>query len=246
MGRELVRAIHDADDLQLAGGTERDDALQFGKDLGVALSESVAQAAAQADGWIDFTVPAATVSALGALPNTPVKFAIIGTTGLDDASENAIRAAAQRIAIVRSGNFSLGVNVLARLVAQAAAALGPDWDIEIIEAHHRRKIDAPSGTALLLGDAAAEARGKRLEDARLSPYDGITGARPEGRIGFASIRGGGIVGEHDVVFASENEVLKLSHQALDRGIFARGALHAARWAANKPPGLYSMKDVLGF
>ena len=151
----------------------------------------------------------------------------------------------ERIAIVRSGNFSLGVNLLAALVEQAAQRLGPDWDIEITEAHHRRKADAPSGTALLLGDAAAHGRNVRLESARLKPHDGITGARKEGGIGFSAIRGGGIVGEHDVRFIAEREILTLSHTALDRAVFADGALAAALWVADKPPGLYSMRDVLG-
>ena len=152
---------------------------------------------------------------------------------------------AKRIAIVRSGNFSLGVNVLAALVEQAAARLGAGWDIEITEAHHRRKIDAPSGTALLLGEAAAHGRNAPLSELRLKPYDGVTGERPEGRIGFSVIRGGGIVGEHDVRFVAEREALTLSHTAFDRAVFADGALAAAAWAADKPPGLYSMRDVLG-
>jgi 4-hydroxy-tetrahydrodipicolinate reductase len=152
---------------------------------------------------------------------------------------------AKRIAIVCSGNFSLGVNLLAVLVEQAAAKLGPQWDIEILEAHHRRKVDAPSGTALMLGEAAARGRDTALADVRLSPNDGAISARREGGIGFASLRAGGIVGEHDVVFAAEREVLTLSHSALDRGLFADGALAAALWVADKPAGLYTMRDVLG-
>jgi 4-hydroxy-tetrahydrodipicolinate reductase len=148
--------------------------------------------------------------------------------------------------VVRSGNFSLGVNLLAALAEQAAQRLGKDWDVEIVEAHHRRKVDAPSGTALLLGDAIAAGRNAKLADLRLAPRDGVTGPRPAGGVGFAVIRGGGIVGEHDVSFASEREVVTLSHQALDRAVFADGALAAARWAAHKPPGLYSMRDVLDF
>ena len=163
-----------------------------------------------------------------------------------------VRAASRRIAVMKSGNFSLGVNMLIGLVRQAAAALpASQYDIEIFEAHHRRKVDAPSGTALMLGDAAAEGRGVDLFKVQTKARDGVTGPRVEGQIGFSVMRGGGVVGEHSVSFAAEDEILTLSHSALDRGLFARGAVEAAIWTAQpapggKPPGLYDMQDVLGF
>jgi 4-hydroxy-tetrahydrodipicolinate reductase len=172
---------------------------------------------------------------------------VIGATGLTEAETAAIARAAEHVAIVKSGNFSVGVNVLAGLVEQAARRLGPDiWDIEIVETHHRRKIDAPSGTALMLAEAAARGRGRALEELVLPPRSGITGPRPAGGIGVASLRGGGVVGEHSVVFAAEEETLTLSHGARDRSLFARGAVEAALWVAAQPPGLYDMIDVLGF
>ena len=174
--------------------------------------------------------PRATLTALEA---TKARAAIVGTTGLNAEEEKQIAEVAKRIALVRSGNFSLGVNLLAALVRQAAEKLGPDWDIEIVEAHHRRKIDAPSGTALMLGEAAAAGRGKALSELRLPPREGITGARPEGGIGFSVLRGGGVIGEHDVSFAAEREVLTLSHHALDRAVFADGALAAALWVGGQ-------------
>ncbi|MGD9981851.1 MAG: 4-hydroxy-tetrahydrodipicolinate reductase [Hyphomonadaceae bacterium] len=255
MGRALVRAAsHDARFL-VVGGTEKSDGQFLGIDLGALAglaplmmntSDTANLAADKAEVWIDFTAPEATVAALDALAGTPVRAAIVGTTGLTPDQEARIAAHAKRIAIVRSGNFSLGVNLLAALAEQAAQRLGPDWDIEITEAHHRRKADAPSGTALLLGEAAAKGRNVTLSDARLKPHDGVTGERKPGGIGFSAIRGGGIVGEHDVRFIAEREVITLSHQALDRAVFADGALAAALWVADKPPGLYSMRDVLGF
>lgn len=255
MGRALIRAAAEDARFSLAGGSERRDSPALGADLGtlaglaalgVVTTESASAAASKADVWIDFTTPDATLTALEALTAAKARAAVIGTTGLTPAQEDALAAHAQRLAIVRSGNFSLGVNMLAALVEQAAAKLGPDWDIEITEAHHRRKADAPSGTALLLGEAAAKGRGAALKDVRLAPHDGLTGPRAEGGIGFSVIRAGGIVGEHDVRFGAEREVLTLSHQALDRAVFADGALAAALWAAGKPAGLYSMRDVLGF
>jgi len=255
MGGALIRAASEAkQELRIVGGTERAGSAALGVDLGsiartramgVAATDDVRAAATGADIWIDFTAPEASLAALDALAGTKVRAAIVGTTGMTAEQEARIAASAKRIAIVRSGNFSLGVNLLASLVREAAAKLGAGWDIEIIETHHHRKIDAPSGTALLLGEAAAEGRGAALRDLRLPPRDGITGARPEGRIGFAAIRGGGVIGEHEVMFAAEREVVTLSHQALDRAVFADGALAAAIWVADKPPGLYSMRDVLG-
>jgi 4-hydroxy-tetrahydrodipicolinate reductase len=172
---------------------------------------------------------------------------VIGSTGASTDEDAAIAAAAAKVAIVRSGNYSLGVNVLAGLVERAAAVLeAGDWDIEVFEAHHRRKVDAPSGTALMLGEAAARGRGIDLAEAAERGRDGITGPRKAGAIGFASMRGGGVVGEHSVIFAAEDEILTLAHSARDRSLFARGALAAARWIAARPPGLYDMMDVLGF
>lgn len=253
MGAALTRAADARDDIRIVGATERagpaigaDVATLAGlsRELGVRACETAAEAAAEADVWIDFTTPEATIAALRSLRG--VRAAIVGSTGFSGAQhEGVINAAAQRFAVVRSGNFSVGVTVMTDLVRRAAAALGPDWDVEIVEAHHRRKVDAPSGTALMLGQAAAEGRGGALEALELPPRDGQVGPRPEGGIGFAVVRGGGIVGEHEVLFAGEREVLRLGHQALDRAIFADGALRAALWAAEQPPGLYDMRDVLG-
>lgn len=254
MGQALIRAAAQNRGFEIAGGTERPGAAALNKDLGelagigpigaAAIAEAQT-AAAQADVWLDFSAPAATIAALGAIAATPVRAAILGTTGLSDEQETAIAQAAERFAIVRSGNFSLGVNLLAALVEEAARRLDQSWDIEIAELHHRRKIDAPSGTALLLGEAAARGRNAALKDLRLAPRDGMTGPRKDGAIGFASLRGGGAVGDHHVLFAAERETLTLSHTALDRAVFADGALEAARWAMDRPPGLYSMRDVLG-
>jgi 4-hydroxy-tetrahydrodipicolinate reductase len=254
MGGAIIRAAAADARFRIAGGTERGGSHAVGTDLGalaggsgfgVDAADSVHTAATSADVWIDFTTPQATVDALDALTATQVKAAVIGTTGLSADQEARIADDAKRIAIVRSGNFSLGVNLLAALVKQAAEKLGQGWDIEITEAHHRRKVDAPSGTALLLGEAAAQGRGVSLGNARLPAREGITGERPDGGIGFAAIRGGGIVGDHDVAFISEREIVTLSHKAMDRAVFADGALAAALWVADKPAGLYSMKDVLG-
>ena len=172
---------------------------------------------------------------------------VIGSTGFTDEQDVAIRAASEKIAIVRSGNFSLGLNILIGLVEHAALRLDArDWDIEVIEAHHRLKLDAPSGTALMLGEAAANGRNAELADVRAKPYDGITGERPVGTIGFSSIRAGGIVGDHTVLFGSQDETLTLSHSAIDRSLFAKGAVAAAAWVRTRRPGLYDMQDVLGF
>lgn len=254
MGRALVRAAH-AGAFNIVGGTEREGGSALGADIGVLAGceplgikavTDPSEAARNADVWIDFTSPAATLAALSALQGGSVRAAIIGTTGFTPDEEAALTSATQRLAIVRSGNFSLGVHALAGLVRQAAQKLGAGWDIEIVETHHWRKKDAPSGTALMLGEAAAQGRGGSLEQMRLPMREGVGDERPEGGIGFASLRAGGIVGEHEVVFATEREVVTLSHQALDRAVFADGALAAARWAADQAPGHYSMKDVLGF
>ena len=199
---------------------------------------------AQADAIIDFTTPASTVE-LAALAAQARIVHVIGTTGLSDADDKKLEAAARHAALIKSGNMSLGVNLLAALVKRAAAALGPDFDIEVLEMHHNRKVDAPSGTALLLGNAAAEGRGIDLAKNSVRSRDGHTGARKAGDIGFATLRGGTVVGEHSVIFAGASERIELTHKAEDRMIFARGALAAAKWGKGKKPGIYSMADVLG-
>jgi len=254
MGRALIAAAGSDADLEIAGGSERPGNPSLGADLGilaggdalgVSCVDSPVEAAQAAQVWIDFTTPTASLSALSALRDTGVKAIVLGTTGFEPAQEGLISEAAQHFCIVRSGNFSLGINLLMGLVKQAAERLGPDWDIEIFEAHHRRKVDAPSGTALMLGQAAADGRG--VSHTEVAAYDrhSVTAARKSGEIGYAVARGGGIIGEHEVMFASEDEVIRFSHSALNRAIFAKGALTASRWAAGHGPGLYTMSDVLG-
>ncbi|RZJ46207.1 MAG: 4-hydroxy-tetrahydrodipicolinate reductase [Brevundimonas sp.] len=196
---------------------------------------------------IDFSTPDASVELAQTCAARGGPALVIGSTGLSPEQDAEILKAAETVAIVRSGNFSLGVNILIGLVEHAALRLDArDWDIEITEAHHRRKVDAPSGTALMLGEAAASGRDEDLDDVRAAPWDGITGPRESGKIGFSSVRAGGIIGDHTVLFASDDEVLTLSHSAIDRSLFARGAVAAAAWVRNRKPGLYDMQDVLGF
>ncbi|MBU4040692.1 MAG: 4-hydroxy-tetrahydrodipicolinate reductase [Alphaproteobacteria bacterium] len=196
---------------------------------------------------IDFSTPDASVELARICAERGGPALVIGSTGLTPEQETDIHKAAERIAIVRSGNFSLGVNILIGLVEHAAQRLdAADWDIEVLETHHRKKADAPSGTALMLGEAAASGRDVDLADVRSPPYDGITGEREIGKIGFASLRAGGVIGEHTVLFASTDETLTLSHSAIDRSLFARGAVAAAAWVRSRKPGLYDMQDVLGF
>jgi 4-hydroxy-tetrahydrodipicolinate reductase len=203
--------------------------------------------AANCDVLVDFTTPAASVALAQAAAARGAPALVIGSTGWGEAEDMQIWSAAKSIPIVKSGNYSLGVNVLAGLVRQAAERLSAaDWDVEVSEAHHRRKVDAPSGTALMLGEAAARGRQSELAALQVRARDGITGPRPEGAIGFSVMRGGGIVGEHSVTFVAEDEILTFSHSARDRSLFARGAVAAALWVAGKPPGLYDMMDVLGF
>lgn len=243
MGQALARTAGDG--IEIVGGSERAGSDKIGSDMGGwTISDAANKAAQSADVWIDFTTPEASLQALELLKLTRVRAAVIGTTGLSPQQEQQIAEHAKRIAIVRDRNFSLGVNLMIGLVEQAAARLGADWDIEVTEGHHRRKVDAPSGTALMIGEAAAKGRGGNLVDLRTPPYDGITGPRREGSIGFSVIRGGGIIGDHDAAFISDEEILSISHRALDRAIFAKGALAAAKWAASKGPGLYRMRDVL--
>ena len=196
---------------------------------------------------IDFSTADASVSLARLAAERGGPALVIGSTGLTPEQDAEIAKASERVAIVRSGNFSLGVNILIGLVEHAAQRLDArDWDIEVLEAHHRSKVDAPSGTALMLGEAAAHGRGQDLADVRAAPRDGLTGPRPTGSIGFSAVRAGGIVGEHTVLFASEDEVVSLSHSAIDRSLFAKGAVAAAAWVRNRKPGLYDMQDVLGF
>ena len=196
---------------------------------------------------IDFSTPEASVDLARRAAEQGAPALVIGSTGFSPEQEAELDRAAERIAIVKSGNFSLGVNILIGLVEHAALRLDArDWDIEVLETHHRRKVDAPSGTALMLGEAAANGRGRDLKELRSAPYDGITGPRETGKIGFASLRAGGVIGDHTVMFASEDEMLTLSHSAMDRSLFAKGAVAAAAWVRNRRPGLYDMQDVLGF
>ena len=253
MGQALVREIAATPGAVLAGGTERPGSEFLGKDpgllagsgaTGVTIIDDAAAMFGAADAVLDFTAPALVAhhAALAAQGRTAY---ILGTTGLEPAQFDAIGKAAHHCAVVQSYNMSLGVNVLAGLTRQVAAMLGEDWDIEIVEMHHRMKVDAPSGTAILLGEMAALGRGKPLEQIADRGRDGITGARKKGDIGFAALRGGNVAGEHTVIFAADNERIEISHKATDRGIFARGAVRAAIWASGRTPGLYRMADVLG-
>lgn len=200
--------------------------------------------AAQAEAVIDFTTPESSL-AIGKAVAARGGIHIVGTTGFSGAQQKQLETYAAKARMVQSGNFSLGVNLLENLVEQAAHLLNDTYDIEIFEAHHRHKVDAPSGTALMLGRAAAKGRGVKLEDKKIAARDGVTGARKTGDIGFTVLRGGDIVGIHDVMFAGPGEIITLKHQGFNREIYASGALHAALWATARKPGLYSMKDVLG-
>jgi 4-hydroxy-tetrahydrodipicolinate reductase len=251
MGRSLLRAIHDSTDYELAGALASSDSpaighdagrvATLGTDLGVRVSRDRAEVLTSAEVAIDFSVAAATDEHLEACVARGCGL-LIGTTGLAPETRLRIEAASARIPVIVAANTSLGVALLARLVAQTAAALPPEYDIEVIEAHHRYKVDAPSGTALKLGEAAALARGTSLPRAGM---ERLPGARREGSIGFASIRGGDIAGDHTVLFAGPGERIELTHRAHDRMTFAYGALRAASWLRAAGPGLYSMEDVLG-
>ena len=253
MGQMLIRTIAGSGKARLVGALERPGHGWLGRDvgecmggaaLGVKVTGDPLEVFAQAQGVIDFTAPAATVE-FAALAAQARAVHVIGTTGLEPAHIAAIEAAARHAVIVRAGNMSLGVNLLVRLTQKVAQALDADWDIEVVEAHHRMKVDAPSGTALMLGEAAAQGRGVALDAAMVSGRDGITGARARGSIGFSAIRGGDVVGEHDVIFAADGERIVLRHLATDRAIFARGALRAVLWGQDQKPGHYDMMDVLG-
>ena len=239
MGHAVAAAVQAEPALELVARFDRPGA--EGEGL-VSAAEAIAAAAVV----IDFTTPAASAALAQQVAGQGVAL-VLGSTGFDAGQIAAVAEAAKTTPIVRAGNFSLGLNMLMGLVAQAARALPAEaYDIEIFEAHHRRKVDAPSGTALMLGEAAARGRGVSLSQVARHARDGITGERPVQEIGFSVLRGGGIVGEHSVTFASDDEVLTLSHSARDRSLFARGAVAAAVWAQGKPAGLYDMMDVLGF
>src|SRR5436305_3373742 len=253
MGRMLVAEICSGEGTALAGGTASPGSANIGRDLGelagigligLAVGDDPAKLLGACDVAIEFTTPAATAAhaTLAADLGKPI---VIGTTALDAEQDSAVRRAAERMPIVWAANTSLGINLLLGLVAEVAARLGPDWDIEIVEMHHKGKIDAPSGTALALGRAAAAARGVDFAAAAQRGRDGITGARKAGAIGFAALRGGDAVGDHQVIFAGIGERLELAHRATNRAIYAKGAVRAARWLVGQPPGLYGMKQVLG-
>ena len=253
MGQMLVKLIAGSDRARLAGCIERAGHAWIGRDigeamggadLGVLVTDDPLEAFAQAQAVVDFTTPAATVE-FAALAAQARAVHVVGTTGLEPVHQRKLDLAAHHAVIIQAGNMSLGVNLLTRLTQKVAQALDADWDIEIVETHHRMKVDAPSGTALMLGQAAAAGRGVALDQARVSGRDGITGARRRGDIGFSAIRGGDVVGEHDVIFAADGERIVLRHIATDRSIFARGALRAALWGQGRKPGRYDMMDVLG-
>ena len=254
MGQSLIRVISQTEGATLSAAIDRPGSADLGKDAGelagaghldVAITDDPLKAFVDADGVLDFTVPAASVEYAGLAAQARIVH-VIGTTGFSEEDETQIKAAARHARIIKSGNMSLGVNLLSVLVKQAAASLSAKgWDIEVLEMHHRHKVDAPSGTALLLGEAAAEGRDVSLKEKSVTVRDGHTGPREEGTIGFATLRGGSVVGEHEVLLAGEGETVTLSHKATDRGIFARGGVQAALWAKDKKPGLYSMLDVLG-
>ena len=254
MGQAIIKEVTASDGCMLAGGTERAGHPEIGRDLGalaglddlgVVVSDDAGALIAAADTVIEFSTIEATVrhAALAAEHGTAH---VIGTTGLDAAAAAAVTKAAQTVPITWAANMSLGVNLLLGLTERVARSLGPEaFDIEIVETHHRHKIDAPSGTALALGEAAARGRGVSLDDVADRGRDGLTGARKTGAIGFAALRGGDVVGDHSVVFAGLGERIELTHKAADRRIYARGAVHAARWMEGKAAGLYDMNDVLG-
>jgi 4-hydroxy-tetrahydrodipicolinate reductase len=253
MGQMLVHEIARHPKLHLTGAIECAGHDWVGRDVGTAMggapngvlvADDPLESFARAQAVIDFTAPAATV-AFAELAAQARAVHVIGTTGLSEDDLTKIKTAAHHAVIVRAGNMSLGVNLLTVLTRKVAAALDADYDIEVIEYHHNKKVDAPSGTALMLGEAAAEGRGVDLREVSDRGRDGITGARKRGDIGFSAIRGGDIIGEHDVMFAAEGERILLRHVASDRSLFARGALKAALWGQDKAPGEYDMLDVLG-
>ena len=254
MGQMLLKLLITAPGVLVVGGTERRGSHVLGRDLGalaggeplgITIGDNPEPLFEQSDVVVDFTSPSATAIHAGLAAKTGTAH-VIGTTGLDSDQTAAIARAAQRVPIVVASNMSLGVNLLEQVVEEVARILDPDWDIEIVEMHHRHKVDAPSGTALSLGEAAARGRNVQLRRVAKRGRDGQTGPRAKGEIGFAAIRGGDVVGDHSVIFAADGERIEITHKASNREIFARGAVKAVLWAAGKRPGLYSMKDVLGF
>jgi 4-hydroxy-tetrahydrodipicolinate reductase len=254
MGRTLIKAIAETDGVALAGAIEAPGSAVIGRDSGelaglgkngIVVAADPAPLLGNADGLIDFTSPAATVAFAEMIAKRSGFVHIIGTTGMSGENDKLIAVEAKTAVVVKSGNMSVGVNLLAALTKRVAKTLGEDFDIEILEMHHSRKVDAPSGTALMLGRAAAEGRGISLDQRAIRSRDGHTGARRAGDIGFAALRGGTVTGDHMVIFAGQAERIELTHRAEDRMIFARGALRAALWARGRKPGLYSMADVLG-
>lgn len=253
MGLAVFRTAAASQGIKAVAGLEAPGHKALGQDMGrlsggdatgVLISDDPLPVLAKADALIDFTAPKVSV-ALADLAAQARIVHVLGTTGLSEDDDKRIAAAARHATIIKSGSFSLGINLLVGLVELAARSLGPDFDAEILEIHHRMKVDAPSGTALLLGNAAARGRDAALKDLRLRPNDGITGPRAPGKIGFASLRGGSVIGDHAVMFAGDGERVEIWHRSEDRTIFARGALRAALWGQGKGPGLFDMQDVLG-
>ncbi|WP_395404892.1 4-hydroxy-tetrahydrodipicolinate reductase [Pseudoduganella sp. UC29_106] len=252
MGRMLIEAVQAAPDCQLAGALDRagganigHDAAAFtGQPAGVAVSAGLAEGLKDAQFLIDFTRPEGTLQHLAYCAEHGIKM-VIGTTGFDEAGKEAIRKAAEKTAIVFAPNMSVGVNVTLKLLEFAAKSLNTGYDIEIIEAHHRHKVDAPSGTALKMGEVIAGALGRDLKDCAVYAREGVTGERDPSSIGFATVRGGDIVGDHTVLFAGDGERIEISHKSSSRVTYAHGSLRAARFLADKPTGLFDMYDVLG-
>jgi 4-hydroxy-tetrahydrodipicolinate reductase len=254
MGQMLLKLLINVPGVLVVGGTERRGSHVLGRDLGalagvdplgITISDNPEPLFDHADVVVDFTSPAATAIHAGLAAKSGTAH-VIGTTGVDSDQHAAIARAAQRVPIVMASNMSLGVNLLEQVVEEVARILDTDWDIEIVEIHHRQKVDAPSGTALMLGEAAARGRQVSLRRVARRGRDGQAGPRAKGEIGFAALRGGDVVGDHTVIFAADGERIEIVHKASNREIFARGAVKAVLWAAGKQPGLYSMKDVLGF
>ena len=253
MGRILTATIFETDGAELAGGIEQANSQFIGEDVaslagcepsGIIVGENPEELLEVSGAVIDFTAPAGTVGHAHLAGESGTAL-VIGTTGLDAADMDAIKIASEKAAIVQASNMSLGVNLLLGLVETVARSLGEEYDIEIVEMHHRHKVDAPSGTALMLGEAAARGRGVELDAVSERIRDGHTGARVAGKIGFANLRGGDVIGEHTVIMAGPGERVELTHRAADRRVFARGAIHAALWTQGKVPGFYNMRDVLG-
>ena len=253
MGQALTRALHETPGCEIAGGLEHEGSPAIGRDIGevaglgtigIPITDDAHALFAHVEGVLDFTLPKATVRFAELSAQARIVH-VIGTTGFTDEQLAALDAAARHATIVKAGNMSMGVNLMAALTKRGAEILGPEFDIEIFEMHHRHKRDAPSGTALMLGEAAAKGRAVALAEKAVRTRDGDMGPRRGGDIGFAALRGGDVVGEHRVIFAGAGERFELTHIASDRGIFARGAVRAALWAKGRPPGLYAMADVLG-